>query len=557
MTIGVLLAQSISFTKVLANVHKEDKSITNVSKYKKTSVKNDKTSWISKASMKYPRQNFKVVVMNNKIYAIGGHDGSKCLNKVEEYNPKTNQWTVKADMINKRSNFEVAVTNNKIYIFGGFNNSNSIHAVEEYDPKTNKWTSKSDIPKNWCLSKVAVVNNKIYALGEDNITDIESIRTKVKEYDPIMDKWNNRANMDEFRYGYNIVVANNKIYLISGDIVVANNKICLMDSNLYENSKAAIKEYDPASNKWSTKSKVLSRIDSQVVVIDDKIFILGGYPLKNIDMTCLSEVEEYDIEKNIVVKKSDMKSSGIDCKAVALGEKIYIIGGITKESDLSKIQEYTPETDEWIVKDGTSKFHLKNKLALLNNKIYSIGGHELKNDLIQVSNKVAEYNSKASKDAEYKVKISQEKALELAGEFLKLIGRDVKEYAVDYIKEDNDLIRGEIYNISYVGKEDMELRINKYTGTIGWFFSYGSGEERNKENIEYNKAKDIAKEVFKKIYPDKYDKVVLKEYEEFNRIGDDYLFEFIRVENNIPVLDNSIAIKIEKSTGKVQNINER
>lgn len=35
-----------------------------------------------------------VIVFRNKIYAIGGTNGWKCLNEVEVYDPQTNEWSL-------------------------------------------------------------------------------------------------------------------------------------------------------------------------------------------------------------------------------------------------------------------------------------------------------------------------------------------------------------------------------------------------------------------------------------------------------------------------------
>ncbi|CAF4508483.1 unnamed protein product, partial [Rotaria magnacalcarata] len=33
-----------------------------------------------------------VAVLNNLLYAVGGHDGVSYLNSVEKFDPQTNQW---------------------------------------------------------------------------------------------------------------------------------------------------------------------------------------------------------------------------------------------------------------------------------------------------------------------------------------------------------------------------------------------------------------------------------------------------------------------------------
>ena len=39
-----------------------------------------------------PRRSFGMCVFNGKAYVIGGNDGTRDLNTVEEYDPLTNTW---------------------------------------------------------------------------------------------------------------------------------------------------------------------------------------------------------------------------------------------------------------------------------------------------------------------------------------------------------------------------------------------------------------------------------------------------------------------------------
>ena len=43
-----------------------------------------------------------VAVLNGRLYAVGGRDGSACLSSVECYDPHTNKWTVTCPMIKRR-----------------------------------------------------------------------------------------------------------------------------------------------------------------------------------------------------------------------------------------------------------------------------------------------------------------------------------------------------------------------------------------------------------------------------------------------------------------------
>ncbi|MBF4693016.1 Kelch repeat-containing protein [Fusibacter ferrireducens] len=99
--------------------------------------------------MHFQRISHQVVVLDGKIYAIGGI-GGQYLNTVEEYNPITDIWEIKASMNIARRNFEAVTLGNKIYVLGGNNDANAslvLNSVEEYDPSENEWTIKASMFK--------------------------------------------------------------------------------------------------------------------------------------------------------------------------------------------------------------------------------------------------------------------------------------------------------------------------------------------------------------------------------------------------------------------------
>lgn len=49
-------------------------------------------TWESLAEMNEQRYSFSVVVLDGKIYAIGGHCETEYLETVEQYCPNTNTW---------------------------------------------------------------------------------------------------------------------------------------------------------------------------------------------------------------------------------------------------------------------------------------------------------------------------------------------------------------------------------------------------------------------------------------------------------------------------------
>ncbi len=89
--------------------------------------------WTTKASMLTARSGLAIGVVNNKVYAIGGYNGSY-LPTNEEYDPATNSWTTKASMLTARSGLAIGVVNNRVYAIGGTSGSNYLPMNEEYTP---------------------------------------------------------------------------------------------------------------------------------------------------------------------------------------------------------------------------------------------------------------------------------------------------------------------------------------------------------------------------------------------------------------------------------------
>ena len=64
------------------------------------------------------------------------------------YNTWTHQWTSIASMNTPRAWAASAVVDNKVYILGGFDGSNRLRSVERYDPEMDSWTFISNMNIN-------------------------------------------------------------------------------------------------------------------------------------------------------------------------------------------------------------------------------------------------------------------------------------------------------------------------------------------------------------------------------------------------------------------------
>lgn len=97
--------------------------------------------WCMIAPMSTKRSRVGVGVIDSKVYAVGGYDGSSDLATVECYYPQENLWSPVTPMGTRRSCLGVAVVNGLIYAIGGYDGASCLNSTERYDPLTDQWTS--------------------------------------------------------------------------------------------------------------------------------------------------------------------------------------------------------------------------------------------------------------------------------------------------------------------------------------------------------------------------------------------------------------------------------
>jgi N-acetylneuraminic acid mutarotase len=287
------------------------------------------TNWQTKASMPTPRYDAASAVVNNKIYIIGGWNGSTTISKVEEYDPTTNTWVTKASMPTARSAMGCGVVNNKIYVFGGVNLSTYYSKVEEYDPATDTWTTKSNMSIPRGEFSCAVVSNKIYVFGGYNPSN--GTLSITEEYTPATDSWATKANMPTPRYTQNSIAINNKIYVIGGH----NGSYLSLNE-----------EFNPQTNSWTQKaSMTVARCDFAIGVLKEKIYIIGG----GSSPSRVNTNEEYDPVTNIWKTKLGMPTVRSSLEYGVANNKFYLIGGGISTSTVYGINEvYTPDNTYYI-----------------------------------------------------------------------------------------------------------------------------------------------------------------------------------------------------------------
>jgi hypothetical protein len=113
----------------------------------------DTGNWSTAAPMPDPKDHFSTVLLNDKIYAVGGEHGHDQLHQqmadVHAFDTVANNWTRLADLPTAKSHTEGATfgTDGKIVMAGGqLDNYQPTSQVVAYDPAANAWTTLQPLP---------------------------------------------------------------------------------------------------------------------------------------------------------------------------------------------------------------------------------------------------------------------------------------------------------------------------------------------------------------------------------------------------------------------------
>ncbi|KAG7273832.1 hypothetical protein CRUP_011124 [Coryphaenoides rupestris] len=218
--------------------------------------------WHMVASMSTRRARVGVAAIGNRLYAVGGYDGTSDLATVESYDPITNTWQPEVSMGTRRSCLGVAVLHGLLYAAGGYDGASCLNSAERYDPLTSTWTSIAAMSTRRRYVRVATLDGSLYAVGG---YDSSSHLATVEKYDPQSNAWTAIANMLSRRSSAGVAVLEGM--LSTHDLVAMDGWLYAVGGNDGSSSLNSIEKYSPRSNKWAAASCMFTRRSSVGVAV--------------------------------------------------------------------------------------------------------------------------------------------------------------------------------------------------------------------------------------------------------------------------------------------------
>jgi len=265
-----------------------------------------------------------------KLYIVGGYDGSGAMATFYRYDSMANVWEAMAPMSTARSASAAAAVDDKLYVMGGYDDE-SLSSVERYDPAKNAWEAVAPTSTARYASAAVVVDGKLYVMG--GAGDHGNALSSVERYDPAKNAWEAVAPTSTARYASAAVVVDGKLYVMGGYDAAGT-------------SLSSVERYDPAKNAWEAVAPMsMARYCLAAAAVDGKLYAMGG---EDADDESLSSVERYNPAKNAWEAVASMSTARFNLAAAAVDGKLYVMGGYDGQNRLSSVERYDPAKNEWV-----------------------------------------------------------------------------------------------------------------------------------------------------------------------------------------------------------------
>jgi N-acetylneuraminic acid mutarotase len=199
---------------------------------------------------------------------------------------------------------------------------------------------------------------------------LSALQSSHSEAESTEGSWVTKAPMHEARAYPGVAVVNGKIYAIGGDTgdlignLISEGRLTGMVVSINE-------EYNPAMDTWTVKAPMPTpRVGFGIAVYENKIYCMGGYTKDG--LTKVNEV--YDPATDSWETKAPMPTARGGLMANVVNGKIYVLSlYMLSLDDKGATEVYDPTTDAWITKTPPPYIITSFASAVVDNKIYFVG----------------------------------------------------------------------------------------------------------------------------------------------------------------------------------------
>jgi len=276
----------------------------------------DSSQWQALSPMSLPRAESDAVVIDGKIYVIGGLAGATrsrlgISDLLEVYDPQTDTWETLAAYPTVIHHPIAAAYDGKLYVFGGSDNAQfrPIADAFVYDPASDTWEAIAALPAPRMATDAVVLDDFIYIAGGEGGRD-------VLRYDPANNSWATLAPSEREQDHASVVLLNETIYVLGGRAVFSQD----FDT---------VAIYEPQTDTWDEVAPMQQeRAGFGAARINEQLIVVAGGELLAGQNTVLSDVELYDAQADVWQSLPDLPQGLHGMPIITLDDRLYIIGGL-------------------------------------------------------------------------------------------------------------------------------------------------------------------------------------------------------------------------------------
>ncbi len=261
-----------------------------------------------------------------------------------------------ANMPTARGAITSAADENYFYVSNGFSSSRKYTGtIEKYDISKNEWSilTSSLIPKQFPSS--AIIGNVLYVLNGD-LND-GTLNRKMEVVNLSTGEISFSVDNPEPAHAAGVATWNGALYVFGGD-----------NSHLKGEYSNSVFKFDPVAQKWTKLAKMPYRGETKGVIVEDKLYIIGGY-----DGEVSNMMYVYDLKTDKWNKLTKLPCGISANTVVASGHFIYTLFDYTQQTLIGR---YDISSNTFTILQQNNMIGRRHAGAhILNDKLYIMGGN--------------------------------------------------------------------------------------------------------------------------------------------------------------------------------------
>ena len=278
-------------------------------------------------------------------------------------------WTTGPSLPGPLAYSQAIVTKNRVYLLGGNNGSSVTNTVYtapiNSDGTLGTWSTSNPTPFSSTGSQAVVVRNRVYLLGLAN-----AVYSSFINHDDTLSEWVASSAPAVIVNNSQAIITKGRIYLLGGRTV---------NSNITNIVQTAPINNDGTLGQWSISDSLPNPLGhSQAIVTKNRVYLLGGYDGNSHTDVVYTAPINSDGTLGTWTTGTPLPTVITDHIAVATKYRVYILGGLGLQTDLDTV--YTaPINSDGTLGTWTSGTPLNTKIyghqaIITKNRIYLLAG---------------------------------------------------------------------------------------------------------------------------------------------------------------------------------------